>query len=360
MTMLLGKSLALFLRFICKSYEYILRGLTRIIRGRDIDPSKILIDYYTDSQKIAQIEIDNVIGDYDKLISEELLIIIPFKDKWDLTKCCLDSLERQTIAQRGQIRVVLVDNGSSDSVTIEGLRGAKERYPALKIELLRADYEFNFSRLNNHAFQAFASAVTKTVLFLNNDVELLNEEILMNMVQSLNSLPKVGVMGCTLLYPDRTIQHLFVAPGVKIIASHPLKGVPWRPDLLWFSKKIRPVAAVTGALMLLRAQDFRSAGGFDESLPTLGQDVTLCLKINRELGRYNVVYNAPAAIHHESMTKATKFPLKEINYAYTNYGDDLNHDMFFNRKFSRWSERLILAPSWEPKYPTKAIAAWWQ
>lgn len=288
-------------------------------------------------------------------IAGELLVIIPFKDRWDLTSACLKTLNAQTMPHEFSIRVVLVDNGSVTAQTSQGIASAPKNYPRLKIEILRADYPFNFSKLNNDAFKKFHSKDTTWVLFLNNDVELNDQTIITRMASCLESVPEAGAVGCTLLYPDQRIQHIFAAPGVKIIAAHPLKGVPSNKALAWFQKPARPVSAVTGAVMMLRAKDFEASDMFDENLPTLGQDIILCLNVLNKLSKKIVVVMNVHIIHHESETKAFSFPAAEINYIYSRYGKMLAGSQWYSDKISRWSETPRLAPPCEPPYPVKWV-----
>jgi GT2 family glycosyltransferase len=325
-----------------------------MIRGFESDPSQILIDYYTEAQTKAQAILDSKFREL-KQLPGELLVIIPFKDRWDLTSACLHTLNDQTIPIDLTLRVVLVDNGSVTLETAQGIKGASECYPQLNIETLRADYPFNFSRLNNDAFKKFRTEKTNWVLFLNNDVSLNDQTIVSRMASCLESVPEAGAIGCTLLYPDRRIQHIFAAPGVKIIAAHPLKGTPYRSDLAWFQKPARPVAAVTGAVMMTRTADFEDAQMFDENLPTMGQDIILSCVIAENRSRFNVVVYSSDVVHHESPSKKSEFSLAETVYAYSRYDNKLRSATYYSSRVSRWSEQPVLMPGFEANYPLEWV-----
>jgi GT2 family glycosyltransferase len=290
-----------------------------------------------------------------KELTGELLVIIPFKDRWDLTSACLKSLNEQIIPNDLFIRVILVDNGSVSTETAQGIKSASGCYPHLKFEDLRADYPFNFSKLNNDAFKNFRTEKTRWVLFLNNDVSLNDQNIVSRMTSCLESVPEAGAVGCTLLYPNRRIQHIFAAPGVKIIAAHPLKGTPYRDDLEWFQKPARPVAAVTGAVMMLRVRDFEAAGMFDEKLPTLGQDIVLSCVVSQKLSKFNVVIHSGDVIHHESPTKESHFSQEELSHAYRQHEVRLIAAVLYSNVFSRWCEQPIYGPQPEPRYPVNFV-----
>jgi GT2 family glycosyltransferase len=325
-----------------------------MIRGFESDPSQILIDYYTEAQTKAQAILDSKFREL-KPLTGELLVIIPFKDRWDLTSTCLQTLNDQIIPRDLTLRVVLVDNGSVMSETAQGIKGASECYPHLKIENLRADYPFNFSKLNNDAFKAFRTEKNNWVLFLNNDVSLNDQTIVSRMASCLESVPEAGAVGCTLLYPDRRIQHLFAAPGVKIIAAHPLKGVPYNQDFAWFQKPARPVAAVTGAVMMLRATDFGAVGRFDETLATMAQDIVISCLVSEKLLKFNVSLHTNNVFHQESPTKSEQFSKKELRHVHARYSKYIFSERYFSRNLSRWSERPAQIVICEARYPAEWV-----
>jgi GT2 family glycosyltransferase len=354
-----NKFMGLLTRLLCKTYELLLTIYTVSRRGLERDQSQILLDYYSIDQTRFQVElnqamVEQVSSDY------EILIIIPFRDCWNLTDKCLESLSRQITRSSTGLKVVLVDNGSVESETAAGIKSVKSKYPNLAIETLRADYPFNFSKLNNQGFKKYKTSKTKFVVFLNNDVQLIDQNLLSKMSSCLQSVPSVGVIGCTLLYPTGNIQHIFATPGCKIIAAHPLKGVFGNQPLRWFDVPLRPVPAVTGALMMMRASDFEAVGMFDESLLTLGQDIGLCLDAWQKLGKFTATVTKPSAIHHESMTKAPKFPSEEVRRFYNKYDSILDLPALYSARLSRWSEKPLLALPKEPKYPVFSVLRYWQ
>jgi GT2 family glycosyltransferase len=324
-------------------------------RGFESDPSAILTDYCTPGQISAQASIDHRLLecslDHYVAMNGELLILIPFRDRWELTKSCLTTLDSQAIPNGMRLRTVLIDNKSESLETRLGLQESSMTYPNLNIQILTANYEFNYSRLNNDGYRQFKSPLTKWVLFLNNDVELRDQTIVRQLAGCLASIPEVGVIGSTLFYPDGQIQHLFAAPGVKIIAAHPLKGLENNPLMTWFAKFVRPVPAVTGAVMMVRATDFESVGMFDESLPTMGQDIDLCLKFFYDRQKISATITKSNVIHFESKTRRAVFSKVEIRIMNEKWREKLTKHPFYSPAFSRFSEAPLLVFGSEPKYP---------
>jgi GT2 family glycosyltransferase len=288
------------------------------------------------------------------LDSIRLLVIIPFRNKWYLTRQALDALvaqERMGFA----ITVALVDNGS-DAETVTHLKqwlSAQSPIPSLQFESLRYEIPFNFSRLNNLAFQQLGGKDSfDTVLLLNNDVVMDNRNTLRIFASTAQAAQRqglaLGAVGCTLLYAQGTVQHAFVAPGVVLVGAHPLKGIRFSSSYAWF-QGVHTVPAVTGALLWMSAKVFHEVGGFDEQLPTAYQDVDLCLAAIRA-GYQNVTIASLTAVHHESATRKEHPSLDEAEHMYDKWGRDLIHHPQVPPALSRWSESPVLSCG-EPAFP---------
>lgn len=308
------------------------------------DPTAIFIKNRTQAQ-ISQLDkahSSSGARNFDALPSRQnkLWVIIPFRDRWDLTQRCLQTLFTQT-HNDFELGIILIDNNSSESKTERGLKEFREREKTsnIDIKLLKVSDPFNFSALNNLAVQTFALD-DDWIFFLNNDVEFIVPESLTTLLSfALSHKEHLGALGCTLMYPSQRIQHLFAAPGIKIVAAHPGKGWKLNKDCLWFQTP-QPVASVTGASLLCLTEHFRRAGGFDKLLPTLGQDIDLCLKFQK-LGLANWVLPQVTLIHAESASKSSDFNVDEIMYIYEKWGEFLTFNPYYASKFSRWSETPI-------------------
>ncbi len=328
----------------CKVWEHLLRALS----PAGSDPTKILLDSYTLAQSEAQ-----ETPPADIPVTGRVLVVVPFRDRWQLTARCLESLLRQELPECCKFEIALVDNGSVEPYTADGVRSfitlASSKH--IKAHHLRVDAPFNFSALNNAAVQRFAAGAP-WYLFLNNDVEFRSSAALARLLAGAAAAPRSGAVGCTLLYPSGAIQHLFVAPGVKIVAAHPLKGAILTDAAAWFAAP-RPVAAVTGAALLVRAPDFHAVDGFDEALPTVGQDVDLCLKLQK-LGRTNWVIPDVRLIHHEGASRGQAIAEDEVARIYAKWGDFLHFNPYYDRRLSRFSEPPIRSPL-ALRYPWRLV-----
>ena len=137
-------------------------------------------------------------------------ILIPTRDRVDLLKPCMESLERTLAGVDAEI--IVIDNDSASPETqayfaeISG-RGARVAY---------VGGPFNYARI----IDAGASiARGEFLLLLNNDVEALRagwlEEMLGRMAE-----PDVGAVGSLLVWPSGVVQHGGVVLGLGFAAGH--------------------------------------------------------------------------------------------------------------------------------------------
>ncbi len=250
-------------------------------------------------------------------------IIIPARDNIPLLARCIDSLVTHTSYENYEI--VIVDN---DSETAE----ARDYFASTPHRLLHYSGPFNFSAINNLAVE---QTTCPWLLFLNNDVEVIDSEWLTAMVEHVQR-PEVGAVGARLLYPDNTIQHAGVVLGVGGIAQHAFRGFPAEdPGVCRQLQVMRNYSSVTAACLLTRREVFLEVGGFDEEqLPVTFNDVDLCLKMRR--AGYLVVYTPFARLyHHESATRRRSVEARETEVVRERWPDLLARDPYYNPNLSR-------------------------
>jgi GT2 family glycosyltransferase len=337
-------------RLACKAYEYACRGFTSSARWAEADPTTILLDHQTPAQLAAAATLTTKSASVGRL----MLIVMPFRDRWDLTAACIESLRMQQLPAGVRVRLLLIDNGSTESATRDGLQAlqAKGLPPWGDVKVLRIDEAFNYSRLINIGVKSAADFSAPWLFLLNNDVTLQRPTDLGDLLDFADTCPRLGALGCTLCYPDGRIQHLFAAPGVKVVAAHPFKGRRLAPDLKWFAAP-RPVAAVTGAAMLVAAKAFAAVGGLNEDLPTVGQDIDLCLKLQRQ-GLVNWTLPSVRLVHHEGASRGGAINKEEVRRMYATWGRFLVENPFYSQRFSRFSETPAYALG-APRYPWERL-----
>ena len=273
-------------------------------------------------------------------------IVIPTRDRLDLLKPCISSLLRHT--EYPNYQVIVVDNGSVESETLRYLSYLPGRAAKKNIELLviRDDGPFNFSALNNNAVRNIRDGI---IIFLNNDIEIVDSQWLTQMVRQAMR-PDIGCVGAQLLYPDETIQHLGVTLGATHIASHLFSTVSpkhWPSHNPLLKCTSNPIA-VTAATMAIRAEVFHQLGGYNEDrLAVAYNDVDLCLRAE-EQGYRTVCNPRSTLIHHESMSR-------KLNASVSKDTRQLSQDNLKARALKRerqesswmrkrWSSQLALYP----------------
>jgi len=262
-------------------------------------------------------------------------IVVPTRNGDDILVTCISSIDALTTYPSYDI--IVVDNGSDDSSTLDYLDGLDERDD---VTLIRDDGPFSYSRLNNRAVE---EATGEFVVLLNDDTEIVTPDWLEELV-GWGSQVDVGSVGCKLLYPDGTVQHAGVVVGLGGSAGHTFKGVA-RDDGIHFGHLNLPreVQCSTAACLLVRRDLFLAVGGFDEvNLPVAFNDVDLGLRL-REAGFRNIWTPNAVLIHHESKTRGTdQRPSRlegfrrESDYLRARWSDliDRGGDDYYNPNFS--------------------------
>ena len=245
-------------------------------------------------------------------------IIIPTRDRLNLLRRCLQSIEARTAYRHYEILVI--DNGSREPRTLSYLA-------SLPYQVIQDNGPFNFARLNN---RAATLARGEHLLFLNNDVEVLTPEWLEALLEH-SQRQQVGAVGTQLLYADGTIQHAGIVLGVRGVAGHAHKYLPAKNEGYFaFPHLIRNYSAVTAACLMIRKAVYEEVGGMDEHLAVTFNDVDLCLRL-RARG-YLVVYTPYARLyHHESRSRWYQPPrAEEVQYMLDRWGTLLAHDPYYN------------------------------
>jgi O-antigen biosynthesis protein len=223
-------------------------------------------------------------------------VIIPTRDRIDLVRNCIEALENKTTYQNWDI--ILLDN---DSVEPESL----EYFAESKYRIVPCPGPFNYAAIVNRGVNHSSADYVVT---LNNDTILMTPDWLERMV-SLAALPDVGVVGACLLdqYGHREHESIVISP----YPQH-LRTDSNYPHLDQFSRAVRDVAAVTGAVQMARREFWESLGGMDERLAVTMNDVDLCLRAQSDT-RYVVYTPDVQLIHHVSSSRGTLDPLEDRN-----------------------------------------------
>jgi len=256
-------------------------------------------------------------------------IIIPVRNRVDLLRKCLESID--PAVKKNAAEIIIIDNDSSDPETLAFLAG----FEAPKRRVLRVAGAFNFSKLNNLAAQAVASDY---LCLLNNDVRAL-DSLWLDELLSRCAEEDVAAVGALLIWPSGVVQHGGVVLGPNFGATHAfndrLESDPGYADLLLVA---RECSAITAARLLTRRADYLAVGGLDEVFfPINFNDVDYCLK-QRARGKRIIFTPHARLLHLESASRGDH--------------QSAHRKGLFERELrslrTRWMEALLADPSYSP------------
>ena len=295
-------------------------------------------------ETLAQQKIQHALPAAPPLVS----LIIPTKNNVALLRQCIDSIFSKT--SYTNFEILIVDNGSDQPETLDYLK-TLTAHPHIRV--IRDNYAFNYSALNNYAV-TFAKG--EVLALVNDDIEVddvASTDWLTEMVGHALR-PGVGAVGARLWYPNHTLQHagMVLVGGV---ARHVHKHLP-KGEAGFNGRAVltQNFSAVTGACLVVQKALFAQVGGLNDQELAVGfNDVDFCLKLV-EAGCRNVWTPYAELIHHESATRGQdhspdkqRRAEKELRYMRKRWGDKLHIDPAYNPNLSDGRDDMSLA--WPPR-----------
>jgi len=287
-------------------------------------------------------------------------LIIPTRDRLELLRGAVDSILEKTTYPNYEILVL--DN---ESVEPETLAYFSSLANEPRVRILRYEYPFNYSAINNYAARHCDSPLLGLV---NNDILVIEPDWLTELVSQIVR-PEVGAVGSMLYYPNDKIQHAGILIGYGGGACNANGGLDrGAPGYMHRAEVIQNYSAVTAACLLTRADVFREVGGLDEqNLKVAFNDVDYCLKVRKH--GYLVVWTPYAELYHlESASRGDdmapeKFKrfLGEVHYLRDSWVSLMENDPYYSPNLSLEEGVYAIARKsrshrpWLPK--TRTIAA---
>jgi GT2 family glycosyltransferase/glycosyltransferase involved in cell wall biosynthesis len=248
-------------------------------------------------------------------------VIIPNKNSLNLIRSLVNDLLHKT--GYPNMEIIIVDNQSSDPNVHKFYQ---EQTQAGHIRVVLFNQHFNYSAACNAGSR---SARGEYLLFLNNDMEVIAPDWLEDLV-GWASLPKTGIVGTKLHYPNGHVQHAGVMIGLFFVSHiwHKLEKAEW--GLFGTPDSYRNFLAVTGACQMISRRLFDDLGGYDEQFQLAFSDVMLCLKA-WEKG-YRIVYSPFASlIHHEGYSRGSNTPIPDFQHFASDFRETgLREDPYFH------------------------------
>jgi GT2 family glycosyltransferase len=216
-------------------------------------------------------------------------LIVPTRDRLDLLRPCIESLQHGTDWPAREI--LICDNDSRDPATHAYFHSLAARGLARAIP---CPGPFNFAAMNNAAARQGRG---RLLAFINNDVEAFQPDWLERLCREALR-PGIGAVGAKLLDGEGRIQHAGIVLGTGGLVTHGHRHFPGdAPGYLAGLEATREVSAVTAACLVVEAGKFAAVGGFDEKTFAVDfNDVDLCLRLNAAGLRTLLVPSA--VLHH--------------------------------------------------------------
>ena len=277
---------------------------------------------------------------YDIPKGAKASIIIPFKDKVDITRVCVKSILEKTAYQNYEI--ILISNRSVEERTHQYLASLKDE----KVRIFYYDKPFNYSAINNFGRK---QAKGDYIVLLNNDTEVINADWLGELV-GVAAQPSVGAVGALLFYPNNKIQHAGIVLGMKTMAGHVFRLL--REDALTaYGRPYWPrnYLAVTAACLAIKATKFDEVKGLDEKFIMAGNDVAFGISLH-EKGYRNVFWPFAQLYHYENVSVGSyqNAPPGDYDLSLKYYNPYLKwHDPYFNPNLSLDVEQVAYRESYE-------------
>lgn len=259
-------------------------------------------------------------------IQPEISVIIVNWNTLKVTSDCIQSLI--DIKEISPIEIIIIDNASHDG-SVEALRN---QFPSIKI--IANETNVGFAAGCN---QGLEQASGKYLLLLNSDTTA-NGESLKGMMDFLKNHPKVGAVGCRLLYADGTVQSShgnFPTPSEFLLHQSLLAILIKRffsrlknffPHIKHNQKPYK-VDWLMGACIMMPREIYRKVGGFDPDYFMYCEDADWCFRLAKE--GYSIYHLPQYSIfhyHQQSSRQRKKFTFIRIfqslnRFVEKNYGE---------------------------------------
>ena len=198
--------------------------------------------------------------------NKRITLIILTWNRWYLTQRCLDSLKETEL---GNARVLVVDNGSTDS-TLEHLK----RYDW--VDVLSLDKNYGYVRGNNAGIDAVDS--DHDVVLLNNDIEFSQKDWLERLHECAYEDDEIGIVGTRLTNTDGKLLHAgtYIMPddcwGQQIGSG--------ATDFDQYSFR-REVSGIVFACAYIKRSTLESVGKLSEDYISYFEDTDYCLRVSQ-------------------------------------------------------------------------------
>lgn len=227
---------------------------------------------------------------------------------------------------------LIKDNNSIDS-SVEYLKSLNND----RVKIINyKDNRQNFSAGVNFLFKEASPKDADTVMLLNNDIIFNDTNSINQMISILKKDEKVGAVGARLQYTGTNkLQHAGVVFDPTYKTPMHFRAGQVSDE---FAEKNRQFQVVTGAVLITRAELFKSVcttnasgiNGMDEQFFWAFDDVDMCLSIKYNMNK-KIIYCGKTNIFHEESATLKKNPTNKMF---------LSHNL--QHLFMKWRDRYVI------------------
>jgi GT2 family glycosyltransferase len=216
-------------------------------------------------------------------MTRKATLLILAWNRWDLTKRCLDTLQRTDLTDS---EVLVVDNGSTDE-TPRALVG----YSWVRVVTNASN--LGYVRGNNAGIAA--ADPHSDIVLLNNDLVFEQADWLLRLRSFSQESPETGIVGCRLRLPDGRLLHAgtFILPDT--MWGQQLGSL--QKDIGQFSSR-REVEGIVFACAYVKREVIEKIGGLSEDFQSYFEDTDYCLRA-KEAGFKTMLCGDVTLVHDE-------------------------------------------------------------
>jgi len=219
----------------------------------------------------------------NKLIS----FIVPMFNHLEQSKAMLDSLIK-TIPSDTPYELILINDASTDDT-----RAWLDSIQNKNINVLHNEINLGYAKTNNIAVRHSSG---EYIFLLNNDL-VFKADWLLPMLDILDTKPlNAGVVG-NIQY--RVLGGEIDHAGIVLNKNGQFQHSVYIDQLKPYAKQL----AVTGACLLISKDDFIKLDGFDENFVNGGEDIDLCFRLKKSLGKSAYISYKSSIDHHVSLSR---------------------------------------------------------
>lgn len=244
-------------------------------------------------------------------MKEVVSIVIVSMNRLDNLDICLPSIEKFTKTPH---KVFVVAYMFSQ----KNLQILREKYP--HVEVVESNEIRGFSENNNLALHK----VTTPFVFIQNDDTEYKEAVLDKLIDAYNKTPNATIISPVLLSGDGTLQfcgrrkYTFFTFILGLLGIHKLPKSKYENRTGIFKSY-----NVSGAAFLIKTEDFRNIGFFDEKYFFCPEDIAVSTTVNKN-GGYCYVDSNSSIIHFNGVSSKKS----KLFYA-TTCASLLGHELFY-------------------------------